>query len=357
MQNKKTITSYIIVITFSILFIYFGNKYTSNGFKIFSQEQGIHTYKAKVIEIIGETEYLHEVNLYEGINITFLCKILNGYKKGYETYAEQYVDSFYMVQYKKVEKGDKIILDSVENAEDITWIFNEYDRSTSLTLLALTFFILLVIFGRAKGINTIISLIITCIIIFYVFIPSVLSGMNIYFWSILISITIVLITLIIVNGTDKKSLATIIGCIGGLVVSGILVLIMNKTLNLTGMVDENSFYLSTINPDVKIDLKAIVFAGIIIGALGAVMDVSMSISSSLYELSNVVHIKSKYDFIKSGLNIGRDIMGTMANTLMLAYIGSSLSVTLLLTVNNSSFIELINKEMVIVEVLQALIEA
>lgn len=355
MKNKKEIIVYILTILFSIGFIYFGNKYTSNDFDIFKNEINASTYRAVVIEIKNENEYIHEENLYEGTNISFLCKIISGDKKGEKVIANQPIDTYDAIQYKKVEPHDKILINNIQNEDEITWLFSEYDRTNPIKYLFITFVLMLLFFGRKKGFNTIVSLIFTCIFIFYVFIPSVLSGLNIYVWSVITCLAIVTMNLIIVNGLDKKTAATMIGCIGGLIISGILAMIMDKTLNLTGMVDENAFYLSNMDLESKINLKAIIFAGILIGALGAVMDVSMSISSSLYEVNIKTKLNSKYEIIKSGINIGRDIMGTMTNTLILAYIGSSLSSALLLTMNNYNFTELLNREMVIVEILQALI--
>lgn len=355
MKNKKEIIVYILTILFSIGFIYFGNKYTSNDFDIFKNEINASTYRAVVIEIKNENEYIHEENLYEGTNISFLCKIISGDKKGEKVIANQPIDTYDAIQYKKVEPHDKILINNIQNEDEITWLFSEYDRTNPIKYLFITFVLMLLFFGRKKGFNTIVSLIFTCIFIFYVFIPSVLSGLNIYVWSVITCLAIVTMNLIIVNGLDKKTIATMIGCIGGLIISGILAMIMDKTLNLTGMVDENAFYLSNMDLESKINLKAIIFAGILIGALGAVMDVSMSISSSLYEVNIKTKLNSKYEIIKSGINIGRDIMGTMTNTLILAYIGSSLSSALLLTMNNYNFTELLNREMVIVEILQALI--
>ena len=91
-------------------------------------------------------------------------------------------------------------------------------------------------------------------------------------------------TLLIVNGPNTKTLTSCIGCFGGVVLAGILTFIMTKVLALTGVVDESSYSLTTVNPDHPIDLLAIIFAAIIIGAMGAVMDVAMSLSSSLHEL-------------------------------------------------------------------------
>ena len=161
--------------------------------------------------------------------------------------------------------------------------------------------------------------------------------------------------MLIVYGANKKSLAAGIGCLVGVLVSGILTLFMDNVLRLTGLVSEESMYLVRINPNHPIDIKAIIFAAILIGAIGAIMDVSMSIAAALAEFKEKLEYTPLSLLFKSGISIGRDIMGTMANTLILAYIGSSLSVVLLLISYNSSLLELLNKEMIVVEILQALV--
>ena len=128
---------------------------------------------------------------------------------------------------------------------------------------------------------------------------------------------------------------------------------MDGVLKLTGYVDENSIYLKQLN--MAIDLKAIIFAGILIGAVGAIMDVSIDIASSLSEVSSKMEKPSFGEIVKSGFNIGKDIMGTMTNTLILAYIGSSLSIVLLLTSSSHSLVYLFNLEMITVEILQAVV--
>ena len=108
-------------------------------------------------------------------------------------------------------------------------------------------------------------------------------------------------------------------------------------------------------PDNPLDLKALIFAAIIIGAVGAIMDVSISIAASLAELKEKLPEISMLELWKSGMTISKDIMGTMANTLILAYMGSCLTSVQLMVAYNSSLLDLFNREMIIVEMLQALV--
>ncbi|MGL5327886.1 MAG: YibE/F family protein [Peptostreptococcaceae bacterium] len=357
MMKDKII--YISTIIISIMLIIVGNKIVTKDSQFFNELDNQQVIKAKIIDIkeevednysLGETETIYQTK------VIFTAKVLNGENKGKEVTATQNIDTLLAVQADKINIGDKVLIGETEDVLTKTdWVFLEYVRSDALLVLLILFFIGLLVFGGIKGVNTIISLGFTCLSIFMVFIPSILSGKNIYLWSILTCTFIIIMTLLIVSGASKKSLAAGIGCFSGIFISGILTLIMDKIIKLTGMVNDESMYLQMINTDNPIDLKAIVFASIIIGAIGAIMDVSMSISSSLMEVYENSSNTSFRDLFKSGMNIGKDIMGTMANTLILAYIGSSLSMTLLLIAYNYSFIELLNREMIVVEVLQSLV--
>ena len=123
---------------------------------------------------------------------------------------------------------------------------------------------------------------------------------------------------------------------------------------MTGVLDSEWLYLYNLHPEDPIDLKAVIFAMIIVGALGAVMDVAMSIASSLCEINEKSPDLPARELIKSGFSIGRDIMGTMANTLVLAYIGSSLCCMLLMVIYSNNVGQIINREQIAVEILQAL---
>ena len=154
---------------------------------------------------------------------------------------------------------------------------------------------------------------------------------------------------------QQKTVATILGCIGGLVIAALISASCRQFLQLTGLVDEDSMYLLFLNPADPVDLKAIIFSAIIIGALGAIMDVAMDIASALNELAATTAEPTRKMLLQAGNNIGRDILGMMSNTLILAYIGGSLTIVLLFFAYNHSLLYLLNKEMVVVEILQAVI--
>ncbi len=359
-QKKKTLgwPIYMLAVVISMVLIIIGNQYASGRIDFFSNEE-IVSVKAEIVKItdvISDSQALGDGVSMETKDILFEAKILNGDQKGKLVQAVQKINSYFMVPTNEAKVGDKIVLVGVaDEMYQVNWLYSQYLRTDKLIILSAVFGVLLILFGQKKGLQTLISLTFTVLAVFLVFIPAVLSGYNIYLWTLLTSVYVTVMTLIIVSGLNKKTVAAIIGCISGVIFSALLVLFMSKALKLTGVIDEESVFLLMINPDHPIDLKGIFFGAIVLGALGAIMDVSMSISSSLYEMKEKYAANSFSQLFTSGMTIGRDIMGTMANTLILAYIGSSLSSVLLMIVNRPSVLYLMNVELVTIELLQAVI--
>ncbi|MGI6039901.1 MAG: YibE/F family protein [Eubacteriales bacterium] len=356
-KSLKSVLLYVTVIVVSALLLIIGNRIATTNLDLFSEEFAQDVLKAKVLEIESRdvnSYSLDETVSIESIDITFRAKVLNGYLKDEVISATQSIDGFIAKNAAEVEVGDKVLL-VLADPDEFSWYFMEYVRSDKLIILAICFVLALFFYGRFKGVNTILSLAYTCGAVFFVFIPAILSGKNIYLWTILVCIYSVLTTYILVIGFTKKSVAAAIGCLSGILLTGLLTVVMDKVLELSGILDEDSVYLTYLPTENPIDLRAIIFAAILIGAMGAIMDVSMSIASSLWEIKEESASPTRGSLFKSGMNIGRDVLGTMANTLILAYIGSSLSVVLLLSVYSSSVLYLFNREMIVVEILQSLV--
>lgn len=360
MRNKKfDIIVRVTVLILSIIFLIIGNKIATKDLHIFQNDFKSDTV-AKVIEISDRKQVDGTVNgqiIGVDIYIFFKCEILNGENKGEIVDVIQRNDALNGIDLKEVEVGDKVMIFDDINMENSSsnWTLIDYYRIDGIVYLAVIFCIMVILITRRRGINILLTLALTCTVVFFVFIPSILTGANIYNMSLITCLYVIVSTLLILNGPSKKTLATVVGCFSGVIVAGIIAIVMDYVLKLTGVVDEHSIYLTLLETSTPINLRAIIFAAIIIGSLGAVMDVAMDISSALYEISENVDSISFRKLYKSGMTIGNDIMGTMANTLVLAYIGSSLSSILLILVNSSSALQLLNRECIITEILQALV--
>lgn len=355
-KNNKITIIYILTVLFSIIFIFVG--YRVNRMEHLDENLE-NSYAAKVLyiedEIKEKQEYVDEI--IENITIKFYAKITSGDLKDQEIEGFQYIDGIVEINPKKIEVGDKIIVSLIQSrtGEGKDWTFLEYNRINGMVILLISFVALLILIGHNKGIRSIISLILTITSIFLVYIPSIVKGNNIYVSTIIICVFIIFMNLLLINGANKKTFCAIVGNLGGFFAAGLLAVFISGALNLTGLIDQDSMFLIMINPDKPIDLKGVLWGSIVIGSLGAVMDVSMSIASALNELALNMENKKYKTLVTSGINIGQDAIGTMTNTLILAYIGSSLSVVLLLYVYYKDVLLLFNLEMIVFEVLQAVI--
>ncbi len=344
----------IFLIVLSLLLLWIANQTFGRSVKILDNE-GDHMSHARVHSVseIEKTE-MGEGGLSTAV-VPFRALITSGPQKGREVDAVQNI-MYRGPSERVVREGDRILLYRVDFPDGRKeYALSAFYRLTPVFLLGAFFALLLLLFGRSKGLYTLISLGLSILSIFFVFIPSILGGWNIYIGAVAVCTYSILITILLTNGFSKKSLVTIIGCTFGVVVAGLMSLYMDKMLELTGVVDETSIYLSLFNAESPINLRGIVFASILIGSLGAVMDVAMDISSSLYEITLHAPSVKYWQLVKSGLNVGQDLMGTMANTLILAYIGGGLSGVLAMSLTSHNLSELFNREGIIVELLQAFI--
>ena len=353
---------WVVTVMISITAILVGNRAVLGSSSMFLGE-GDDIVRATVTDVMDSSSSTLDLGgeaVYENTAIAFRCMIEQGPSKGQMVDAEQTLDGMYAGSNftKEVEKGDKVL---VLYSEDLAlsggnpWQFSDYYRFDKIIILLAIFMVLILIIGRWKGVNTLLSLLFTFAFVFMVFVPAVMAGYNAYLWASITCIFTIMMTLILINSISKKTWATIIGCVAGTIIAAAGTVIMTEVMQLTGFVDEHSYYLTLLDTEVPINLTAIVFAAIVIGAVGAIMDVAMDLSSSLYELSEHVPDITFGRLCKSGMAISRDIMGTMANTLVLAYIGSSLSCIMILPTYSTSAMDLMNREVIIVELLQAII--
>lgn len=353
---KRDWKTFLIVIFISICFISIGRGICS--YEI-DEKYDLDYYSAKVISI----DRIVEMPQQNYKNIYFKSKILSGPYKGNIVDSLQKVENTDGYKIMPIKENSTIViippvtLGFAEKGigDDALWTFSQFKTSNYLILLLALFLAMIVIIGRWKGINTILSLVITTLVIMLVYIPAILKGYNIYLSTTIITIFIIITSLLLINGYNKKTLCAIIGNITGVLIAGIIATIMNKLLNINGLINEDYIYLSLLNSNNPINLRAVIWGGIIIGSLGAIMDVAMAIASSMHELSEKMKNKSFKSLFTSGMNIGKDAIGTMTNTLILAYIGCSMATVLLLFSYNKNLLFLFNIEMISVEILQAII--
>ena len=247
--------------------------------------------------------------------------------------------------------GMKVILHAEDNGNGVEYSIADIKRSNVLVLLCLIFCGLLIYVGRKKGIASLASIALTVILITHVLSPLILWGINPVIAASIVCILSTIATMYLVGGANAKSTSAVAGTLLSIVFAGILAFITIKLAHLTGVAGENSLFLYSAQPQLNFVLLTI--AAIMLATLGAVMDVSMSISSTINELLETDNNLSVKALFLSGMNVGRDIIGTMANTLILVYIGGALP--LLLLANNIDMQKFVNLNQVVTEIAAALI--
>lgn len=352
-SRTRSIIEFILVIFISLMFIVAGNHFCSYE----TTGEDASAESAKVLKITDI--YTEDISGMENTVIKFQGKMLTGELKGQILEMEQDINEVTLDKPLPIKEGDRVLVSRTNLMGDgetgTEWYYFQQDRIPGLILLGIAFLVMLLLIGKMKGLTTIISLGFTGAAVFCVYIPAILSGKDIYITTVVITIYIIFASLMLLNGINKKTWCAIVGNVGGILLTALLAFVVNASLKITGMIDESYVYLANAGSTFLIDLRAIVWSCIIIGSLGAIMDVSMSIASAMHELAFEMKDRSFGRMVRSGMNIGRDAIGTMTITLVLAYTGSSIGSLLLFMVNNRSFNILMNLEMVTVEVIQAVV--
>lgn len=347
------------------LFIFFNFLCFSN---LFAEEE---YFSAKIISLISENEITTEESI-EKI-LKFQVEILEGEKRGENIEIELPV--YKEKQYNILAKvGDKVVLyrsydenyDMDETLEEMKENYqkekyrieridiSDVDKRKSYYTLIGIFCILTFIIARKNGLKALISLLMTLTFIVKIFIPMISKGNSPIFWAVITCIFSTFITTLFITGFSKKTFIVILGTTSGVLISGFLSYYFTDVMRLTGYSDAET--LSYAHIIMNINLKELISAGVIIGSLGAVMDVAVSIASSINEIyENNSKIEFRNLFI-AAMNIGNDIIGTMINTLVLAYIGSSILTLLLVYLQSSDYplIRILNYENIVIEILRAI---
>jgi uncharacterized membrane protein len=341
---------YVVILSIIIILI-------STGRLVYASSNDIETAEVKVIDLIPNSNNTEENNISNKVKV----KIISGKHKGEVLIVDNLINDKdndrNSIESYNVHKGDELFLEFEEDnsGKIINPYIYDFVRYKYLAVVAFIFIALLIVIGGKKGIKSLLTLLLTVFAIIKVLIPIILKGVNPELPTIFICIILLTINFLIVSGFNKKSLGAILGTTLGLSTSGILLFISGNMLRVTGINDEDAQTLTAIGMGNTINFKGIFFTCVMLGCLGAIMDIGITISSAMYEMKRNNPSISDKELIRSGMNVGKDIMGTMSNTLILAYTGSSMILLLILISNNMSFIEIINQDIVTSEVLKALI--
>ena len=222
-----------------------------------------------------------------------------------------------------------------------------------MLFLVFVFVLLMVLIGARQGLKALLALGLTSICLYEILLPALMKGYSLLPITILVLSMVTIITMVLVAGFNRKALAATLGTIGGVVIAGLLAYLGGDLAFLYGLSTEEERMLLFVE-NIKFDTSGLLFSGILIGAIGAIMDVAMSVASALEEVKKANPDLSSWQLVQSAMRVGNDIMGTMANTLILAYVGGGLPILILFFAYDFPAIRILNSELIATEIVRAM---
>lgn len=318
---KKRIISIIVLIT-----VFFTGTVFAVEKKIYHDARIFARAKITKIERVVMDE-----NNPDDVEVRIHLKILDSIKKG-ETPVVSFRGDDNMPRDMFYKEGDTVYIGISKSTgeEGVEYILiYDVDNSMGIIFFGVLLLLSILFVGRARGILSLLALIATVFLIFYILIPMTLKGNSPLPIATGICIIAIIVTIPIILGFQKKTIAAIAGASSGVVLATLLALLSGWIMRLTGIVTNEMmtvFYASVID----IDLRGLALSSIIIAALGAIMDVCISIASATEEIFRVNPDLSFSEAFRSILTVSSDMLGATLNTLLFAYVGSSLPLVLLI---------------------------
>jgi uncharacterized membrane protein len=308
--------------------------------------------RAHVVEIAEEDAY--EDTWTEGRRLgtqLVTVELDGGAYDGQQLPAVNYLNAYANVDLKT---GTRIIvrLDTDDTGATYVASVANYDRCAVLLGLVLVFMALIVLLAGKKGVMALGGLLFTVVCIWFFLIPMLELGAPPIPATVLLVAVTAAVSLLLLNGFTSKTACATAGCVGGVAIAGIAAALAGALTPINGfnMAEAEELVLRAADSGLKI--SGLLVSGVLISALGAVMDVAMTITSAVFEVHAVNPAADRRALLRSGMNIGRDAMGTMTNTLILAFAGASLNTLVLFRTFNYPYIQIFNSDMMAIELIQ-----
>jgi uncharacterized membrane protein len=253
-----------------------------------------------------------------------------------------------------VEPGDGVLVARVPGPEGDSYLIVDRVRSAALWWLALAFAVLVVFTGRVIGASSLLGLVAVFLVIMRFVIPGLLSGHDPVLIATSGGVVIMVATLFLAHGVNLKSTVALAGTVVSLLLTAGIALVAIGAARLSGVATEDAAMLQVL-ADARVDASGLLLAGIIIGALGVLDDVTIAQSSAVFELRRANPLLGAAEIYRRAMNVGRDHIAATVSTLVLAYAGASLPLLMLLVVQGEALAVQVNREYVATEVVRALV--
>lgn len=257
-------------------------------------------------------------------------------------------------QSRQLHEGQKVVVAYEPSApKDLQYSVTDVNRRFPMALLAGIFALAVVIVGRLRGVMALVALAISFMILNFFILPAILQGSNPLVVAVIGSSAIMLIALYLCHGLSARTSVAVLGTLISLLLIGILGSLFIGWAALTGNTDDNTGLIHGLYP--SIDMSGLLLAGVIIGSLGVLDDVTVTQTSAVWELHEANPSMGWRGLYRAGIRIGRDHIASVVNTLVLAYAGAALPLLLLFSIAQSSVGTVANSELVAEEIVRTLV--
>ncbi|WP_224402305.1 YibE/F family protein [Pseudonocardia sp. ICBG1034] len=253
--------------------------------------------------------------------------------------------------------GDPVTLSwSGANPDDAgSYQLVDFQRGAPLGWLAAAFALAVVVLGRLRGFAALVSLALSFVILLWFVLPAILSGGSPLAVAVTGACLIMFVVLYLTHGFTARTSCAVLGTLASLALIGVLGYLFTVTSRLTGLDDTTATLIGTLGPGVPVDPRGLVLAGLVIGALGALDDVTVTQASAVWELGAANPELGVRELFAAGMRIGRDHVASAVNTLVLAYAGAALPLLLLFTVAAGGVTQVLTSQDVATEIVRTLV--
>lgn len=334
-----------ILLIFVIFWFFLG----TNG--VNAQENNSTSFEAKIEKVVEEKqiEIEGEKQLYQKLEL----KVLTGNEVNKTISVENGKEA--LANVTKYEIGQKVIVtkDTDLSGEDV-YLITDFVRRDSLWVLAVIFAVLTILVGKWKGVMSILGMVFTFVVVFVYLLPQLSAGANPILVATVASIMIIPVSFYMAHGVSQKTTVAIVSSVIALLVTTVLSMMFISLGRLTGLSSEEAG-MFLVQRSGNFDMKGLLLCGIIIGTLGVLDDITVAQAAVVNELVKSSEKVKRNVVYKQAMNVGRDHISSMVNTLVLAYAGASLPLLLIFINNPHSFSEIINYEFMAEEIIRTLV--
>lgn len=339
---------HLIILLITVLFAVFLIRYNQIDRVGLYDTEGKTFEKARVVDIVedNETESGNQIG-----NQIVSLELLTGDYKGNTVEA---VSSSSYLYGAHCEVGMRVIAEVNESDDSLYVTVFSQDRMWILYAIVFLFLVTLCIIGGRQGFNSAIALVFTFVCIVFLFLPMIYRGISPVLAAAAVAVLTTFVTMYLIGGLSSKSITSMIGTVAGVGISAVLAVVFGKIAGISGYNVSDIEQLEYVGQMTNVRIGELLYAGILISALGAVMDVAMSVASTISEIHFRNPQLSRKELFTSGIHVGKDMMGTMSNTLILAFTGSSINTLVFMYVYGYGIVQITNMYSIGIEIIQGI---